>query len=90
MFAEKRKAAISPQNISNQVQWMFKQLRQLNPGIINAQQIRSSVLTHWLKKNSLREVQYMAGHKYVSSTERYQVNNLDDLQNELGRHHPMK
>ena len=90
VFAEKKKAAISPQNISNQVQWMFKQLRQLQPGVINAQQIRSSVLTHWLKKNSLREVQYMAGHKYVSSTERYQVNNLDDLQNELGRHHPMK
>jgi site-specific recombinase XerD len=90
LFAEKKKPAISPQNISNQVQWMFKQLRQLNPGVINAQQIRSSVLTHWLKKNSLREVQYMAGHKYVSSTERYQVNNLDDLQNELGRHHPMK
>jgi site-specific recombinase XerD len=90
LFAEKKKSAISPQNISNQVQWMFKQLRQLQPGIINAQQIRSSVLTHWLKKNSLREVQYMAGHKYVSSTERYQVNNLDDLQNELQQHHPMK
>jgi site-specific recombinase XerD len=90
LFAEKKKGAISPQNISNQVQWMFKQLRQLNPGVINAQQIRSSVLTHWLKKNSLREVQYMAGHKYVSSTERYQVNNLDDLQNELQQHHPLK
>jgi site-specific recombinase XerD len=90
VFAEQKKGAISPQNISNRVQWMFKQLRQLNPGVINAQQIRSSVLTHWLKKNSLREVQYMAGHKYVSSTERYQVNNLDDLQNELQQHHPLK
>lgn len=90
LFAEKKKPTISPQNISNQVQWMLKQLRQLQPGIINAQQIRSSVLTHWLKKNSLREVQYLAGHKYVSSTERYQVNNLDDLQNELQQHHPLK
>lgn len=90
VFAEQKKAAISPQNIANQVQYMFKQLRQLQPGVINAQQIRSSVLTHWLKKNSLREVQYMAGHKYVSSTARYQVSNLDDLQNELGRHHPLK
>jgi integrase/recombinase XerD len=31
----------------------------------------------------------MAGHKYVSSTERYQVLNNDDLQNELQKHHPM-
>jgi DNA primase len=35
-------------------------------------------------------LQYMAGHKYVSSTQRYQVSNLDDLQNELKEHHPMK
>jgi site-specific recombinase XerD len=90
VLLQQKKGAIGPQNISNQVQWMFRQLRQLQPGIINAQQIRSSVLTHWLKKNSLREVQYMAGHKYVSSTARYQVSNLDDLQNELGRHHPLK
>ena len=58
--------------------------------IISAKQIRSSVITEWLRKNNLRQVQYMAGHKYVSSTERYQCNNLDDLQNELQQHHPMK
>jgi site-specific recombinase XerD len=58
--------------------------------VINPKQIRSSVITHWLRQNNLRQVQYMAGHKYVSSTERYQVNNLDDLQNELKEHHPMK
>jgi hypothetical protein len=43
-----------------------------------------------LKANNLRQVQYMAGHKYVSSTQRYQVSNLDDLKNELWQHHPMK
>jgi integrase/recombinase XerD len=32
----------------------------------------------------------MAGHKYVSSTERYQLSGLEDLQNELQHHHPMK
>jgi len=90
LFTEQKKAATGPQNISNQVQYMMKQLKQLNPAVVNAQQMRNSVLTHWLRKYSLREVQYMAGHKYVSSTARYQVSNLDDLQNELGRHHPMK
>ena len=90
LFTQQKKGVKSPQNISNQVQWMLKQLKQLNPNIINARQIRSSILTHWLKRHSLREVQYMAGHKYVSSTERYQTGNLDDLQNELKTHHPLK
>lgn len=75
--------------ISNRVQYMFDQLKQLNPKVINAKQIRSSVITHWLRKNNLRQVQYMAGHKFVSSTQRYQLNHLDDLKNELAQHHPM-
>ena len=90
LFAEQKRGCKSPQNIISQVQWMIKQLKQLNPNVINAQQIRSSVITHWLKRHSLREVQYMAGHKYVSSTARYQTGNLEDLQNELHRHHPLK
>ena len=84
LFVEKGK------QINNRIQHMLKQLRQLNPAITNPQQIRSSVISEWLRKNNLRQVQYMAGHKYVSSTERYQTNNLDDLQNELQQHHPMK
>ena len=58
--------------------------------IRNAKQIRSSVITHWLKNHNLRQVQYMAGHKYVSSTERYQMNNLDKLQGQLEKYHPLK
>ncbi|MBE7169519.1 MAG: site-specific integrase [Williamsia sp.] len=81
---------ISEKNISNRMQHMMRQLRKLNPKLINAQQIRSSVITHWLKTHNLRQVQYMAGHKYVSSTQRYQVSNLDELQNQLQQHHPMK
>lgn len=40
--------------------------------------------------NLLSHTQYMAGHRYVSSTERYQLNNIDDLKNEVQQHHPMK
>lgn len=90
LFIEKVKEPISERNINNRLQYMFKQLRQLNPRTLNPKQLRSSVITFWLRQNNLRQVQYMAGHKYVSSTERYQVNNLDDLQNELKEHHPMK
>lgn len=90
LFVEKRKTPLSEKNIHNRLMYMFKQLRQLNPRLISAKQIRNSVITYWLRKDNLRQVQYMAGHKYVSSTERYQVNNLDDLKTELQQHHPMQ
>ena len=90
LFTEAIRKDVSERNINNRLQYMFKQLKQLNPRVMNPMQLRSSVITHWLKQNNLRQVQYMAGHKYVSSTERYQTNNLDDLQNELQQHHPMK
>ena len=80
----------SKRNISNRMKHMIVQLQKLNPKIINANQIRNSVITFWLGRYNLRQVQYMAGHKYVSSTERYQVLNTDDLQNELQQHHPMR
>ena len=83
------KVEVSKVNISNRMRHMILQLRQINAKIINANQIRNSVITFWLKQYNLRQVQYMAGHKYVSSTQRYQVLNTDDLQNELQRHHPM-
>ena len=75
--------------IGKRIQYMFGQLHVLNKKVINAKQIRGSVITEWLRKNNLRQVQYMAGHKYVSSTERYQLNNIDDLKNEVQQHHPM-
>jgi integrase/recombinase XerD len=76
-------------DFSKRIQYMFGQLHALNKKVINAKQIRRSVITEWLRKNNLRQVQYMAGHKYVSSTERYQFNNIDDLKNEVQQHHPM-
>ena len=46
----------------------------------NSLTIRSSVICNWLKQFNLREVQYKSGHKYVSSTEKYQQVNVQDLQ----------
>jgi integrase/recombinase XerD len=89
VFTELTKTKNSKRNINNRVRYMLLQLKQLNDKVTSAKQIRSSVITHWLRQNNLRQVQYMAGHKYVSSTQRYQVNNLDDLKNELQQHHPM-
>jgi len=78
------------ENIKNSLLHMFNAIRKINPGILHPKQIRASVITYWLKNHNLRQVQYMAGHKYVSSTERYQLNNLDKLQSKLEKYHPLK
>lgn len=88
LFVEPKKTPVSEKNINNRLQYMFKVLQQLNDRVISARQIRNSVITHWLKHHSLREVQYMVGHRYVSSTQRYETGRLDDLKTELERHHP--
>ena len=77
------------ENIKNSLLHMFRAVQKTNPGIRNAKQIRASAITWWLKNHNLRQVQYMAGHKYVSSTERYQLNNLDSLQSKLEKLHPL-
>lgn len=60
------------------------------PKITGVKQIRASVITHWLKNYNLRVVQYMAGHRYVSSTENYLINDFEDLQEEINKYHPLK
>lgn len=64
------------------------QLKKQNPRIKVLKQIRASVITNWLNVHGLRKVQQMAGHRYVSSTENYKVNNMEDLKTDVGRYHP--
>jgi integrase/recombinase XerD len=70
-------------------QMMLAHLRKINHRIKNFDQIRASVITAWLKQYDLRKVQYLAGHKYVSSTESYKVNNIDELQDDVTKYHPL-
>jgi len=84
------------ENIKNSLLHMFRNIRKSNlptgsgqAPILSPKQIRASVITHWLKEYNLRQVQYFAGHKYVSSTERYQLNHLDNLQKKLEKFHPL-
>ncbi|MBL6447630.1 tyrosine-type recombinase/integrase [Fulvivirga sp. 29W222] len=66
------------------------QVMKTNPQIKNLQQLRASVITHWVKHHNLREAQYRAGHRYVSSTERYKQNDLEGLQEEINQYHPLQ
>ncbi len=58
---------------------------------INPKTIRQSVITNFLQKGKdLRVVQVFAGHKYTDTTEKYKQNNVDELQLQIEKYHPLK
>ncbi len=67
---------------------LSQEIKSQNKAFINFKQVRTSVITHWLKQYNLRQVQYMAGHRYVSSTEGYLVNQTEDLQKDIDTFYP--
>jgi integrase/recombinase XerD len=77
-------------SIKNSLLHLTTALKKINPKIRDLRQLRQSVITEWLKTEDVRKVQYKSGHKHVSTTERYQTNNLEDLQGALNQHHPLK
>lgn len=76
-------------NIKPSLYHLVRDLKRINPKVRSCQHIRQSVITHWLKLYDIRKVQYMGGHKRISSTERYQVGHLEDLQEALKKYHPL-
>lgn len=77
-----------PGNVHNIINLLTEELKGINPKIKNALHIRASVILHWLKQHNKRQVQYMIGHKYIDSTERYKVQELESLTEALSKHHP--
>ena len=71
------------------IQKLIAKLNLQNGTVSSANQIRASVITHWLKLYNLRQLQYMAGHRFVSSTEAYLVNDIDDLKEDIAKFHPI-
>jgi site-specific recombinase XerD len=69
---------------------LLANLKKYAPQLKNMHQIRSSVMANWVQQYNLREAQYRAGHRYVSSTERYQQSNADELKKDVQSFHPFK
>ena len=76
-------------SFSNFMTQLMVSVRKINPTVKNAKQIRTSVITKWLRVYNLREVQYLAGHRYISSTESYLQNDMEGLQEEVQQFHPL-
>jgi len=79
----------SSYHLGNVMSKLMQQLHKQNKQVKSVKQIRASVITNWLKNYNLREVQYFAGHRYVSSTENYLINDLEDLQEDINKYHPI-
>lgn len=69
---------------------IVEQAKKNHPEIIDSRQIRTSVIMNWLKTNNIRQVQYMAGHKSIRSTEQYRNHDLTDLTKQLELFHPLR
>jgi site-specific recombinase XerD len=64
-------------------------VRRKNKSVVNAKQLRASVIVKWLRMYNLRKVQYLAGHRYISSTESYQQSEMQGLTEEVNKFHPL-
>lgn len=70
-------------NIYNLLFKLMQHLKKQHSEIKSTKQIRASVITNWLKIHNLRETQYRAGHRFVSSTENYKINDIESLQKDI-------
>jgi integrase/recombinase XerD len=77
-------------NLKNTLHHLFIDLKRHNPKVKSSRQLRQSLIAYWLTKQNLRKVQYLAGHRFVSSTEWYKGSNLEDLKREINAYHPLK
>jgi len=77
------------QRLNNTLNKLLEQITRIEPKVKTLQQLRASVITHWIKTLNLREAQHRAGHRYVSSTEAYLINDLEGLAEDVARFHPI-
>lgn len=75
--------------LKNSLKILHDELKSYNRNYQNFDQIRTSVIVNWLGQYNLRKVQYMSGHRYISSTERYKQDNLESLHEMINSFHPI-
>ncbi|MDX9932822.1 MAG: phage integrase N-terminal SAM-like domain-containing protein [Bacteroidales bacterium] len=87
---ESGKAQTSSQSIMGTIKLFTRQVRSINTSFVNFKQIRASVIANWLRSEGLRKTQYLAGHRHISSTEKYLPNELEGLSEDIARFNPFQ
>ena len=67
---------------------LAEQVKSIDKQFINFTQIRKSVITFWVKNYGLRKAQHLAGHRNISTTEKYVANDLENLIDDINKLHP--
>jgi site-specific recombinase XerD len=75
-------------NLNNMIFYIISELKGYFPQIQNAGHIRASVILNWMKQYDKRQTQYLIGHRYISSTEKYQQQDLQSLTDMMKSFHP--
>jgi site-specific recombinase XerD len=76
--------------LRNSFKPLHEELKTYNSNYQSFDQIRTSVIVNWLGQYNLRKVQYLAGHRYISSTERYKQDDLESLHEMITSFHPIQ
>ncbi len=79
----------SKQDLQNVLAKLSKKLKKQDRKFTGFNQIRASRITNWIQTENLREAQHRAGHKYLSSTEKYKVHDIESLAMAIEKFHPM-
>jgi site-specific recombinase XerD len=85
---ESSKQKTNTENLMHTFKPLTKQVKSIDKNLLNFKQIRASVITGWLKIEGLRKAQYLAGHRYISSTEKYLPNEIDGLIEDIAKFNP--
>jgi len=82
------KASTNSQHLIPSFATLIKQVKTIDRHFINLGQLRTSVITNWLKTEGLRKAQYLAGHRNINSTEAYKPNQIEGLTEDITQYNP--
>lgn len=85
---EVSKAKTNNQNVMHTLKPLTKHIKSIDKDFENFKQVRASVITYWIQTLGLRKAQYLAGHRYISSTENYLPNDLESLTDDIAKYNP--
>lgn len=85
---EVSKSKTNNQNVMHTLKPLTKHIKSIGKDFENFKQIRASVITYWIQTLGLRKAQYLAGHRYISSTENYLPNDLESLTDDIAKYNP--
>lgn len=74
----------------NLLQRLSEKLKKSVYGFEALHQFRSSVIHNWVKEYDLRKAQYLSGHRYISTTEKFIVKDINGLKKAIDSYFPIE